>query len=79
MKPDELRKLSTEDKRARLTEIRRELLKLRMQADLGTLSNPGKLRALRRTIARISTILREEERGRESSVGASREGRGSRV
>lgn len=61
LKPDDIRKMSREEKLRKLKELREELLRLRMQARLGTLENPGKVRAIRRSIARILTILREEE------------------
>lgn len=61
MKMREIRKMSREAKFKRLEELRLELLKLRTQSALGTLDNPGKIRAIRKTIARILTALREEE------------------
>ena len=48
-----------------IEELKLELMKLRTQAALGTLDNPGKIRAIRKTIARILTVLRERELGRE--------------
>ncbi len=61
MKPDEIRKMSREDRIRRLNELRLELIKLRMQAHLGTLPNPARIRNIKRDIARILTIMREEE------------------
>lgn len=61
MKMREIRKLPKEEKLKRLEELRLELLKLRTQSALGTLDNPGKIRAIRKTIARILTSLREDE------------------
>ncbi len=63
MKPDEIRKLSREEKIRRLQELRLELIKLRMQARVGTLTNTSRIRNIKRDIARILTILREEELG----------------
>jgi large subunit ribosomal protein L29 len=40
-----------------------ELAKLRAQAAMGTLDKPHKIRITRKNIARILTILREEELG----------------
>jgi len=61
LKPKDIRKMSREERIEKLKELRLELLKLRMQSDIGTLDNPGKIRAIRKTIARILTINREEE------------------
>ena len=44
-----------------LREAQLELISLRYKASVGTLTNPGRLRELRRNIARILTIMREEE------------------
>ncbi len=63
MKPDDIRGMSREDRLRRLNELRLELLKLRMQARVGTLTDTAKIRNIRRDIARILTIMREEELG----------------
>lgn len=65
MKMDEIRKMSREEKLKKLEELRLELMKLRTQAAMGTLDNPGKIRVIRKTIARILTALREEELQKE--------------
>ncbi len=59
----DLRKMSREELEKKLEELREELAKLRLKSAVGTLDNPGAVRAVRRTIARILTILREEELG----------------
>lgn len=61
IKADEIRKMSEEERLKLLEELRRELINLRYKAASGTLENPGRLRELRRNIARILTIMREEE------------------
>ncbi|MCE4621452.1 MAG: 50S ribosomal protein L29 [Desulfurococcales archaeon] len=61
IKADEIRKMSKEERLKLLEELRRELINLRYKAASGTLENPGRLRELRRNIARILTIMREEE------------------
>lgn len=61
MKPDEIRKMSPEERLRKLNELRLELLKLRMQARVGTLTNTARIRNIRKDIARILTIMREEE------------------
>ncbi len=61
LKPKEIRKMSKEEKIKKLNELRAELIKLRTQAFLGTLTNIGRIKITRKNIARLLTILREEE------------------
>ncbi|NPA99445.1 MAG: 50S ribosomal protein L29 [Crenarchaeota archaeon] len=63
MKPDEIRKMSPEERLRRLNELRLELIKLRLQSKVGTLTNTSRIRNIRKDIARILTIMREEELG----------------
>ncbi len=63
IKADDIRKMSREERLKKLNELREELMKLRLKAATGTLENPGAIRAIRKTIARILTIMREEELG----------------
>ncbi|MEM1982146.1 MAG: 50S ribosomal protein L29 [Sulfolobales archaeon] len=58
---DEIRKMSREDRLKQLNELNLELLKLRAQAAMGTLTNVGRIKVIRKNIARILTVLREEE------------------
>ena len=58
---DEIRKMSPEERLKLLKELRLELIKLRTQAYLGTLSNTNRVRIVRKNIARILTVMREEE------------------
>ncbi len=57
----DIRKMSPEERLKKLHELREELVKLRLKAAMGTLDNPGAIRAIRKTIARILTVMREEE------------------
>jgi large subunit ribosomal protein L29 len=60
----EVRALSPDDRRSRLTELKRELMQERgVQAMGGSTPSPGKIRTLRREIARILTIDREIQLG----------------
>jgi len=61
LKPDEIRKMNREERMKKLRELRAELIKLRTQAYLGTLTNVGRIKQVRKDIARILTIMREEE------------------
>ncbi len=59
----DLRNMKPEDREKILNEFTQELIKLRYQASIGVLKTPGKLRELKRNVARILTIMREEARG----------------
>jgi len=62
LKSKEIRKMSREQKLAKLKELRNELMHERGVAAMGGApANPGRIRALRADIARLLTILREEE------------------
>ncbi|MFZ1855558.1 MAG: 50S ribosomal protein L29 [Candidatus Nanopelagicales bacterium] len=59
----ELRVLDDEELTTKLVEAKVELFNLRFQAATGQLESHGRLRAVRREIARLYTIMRERELG----------------
>ncbi len=59
----ELRNLDDAELTQKLRESKEELFNLRFQGATGQLENHGRLRAVRKDIARIYTILRERELG----------------
>ncbi len=59
----ELRELSDEELVNKLREAKSELFNLRVQGATGQLDNHGRLKVIRRDIARIYTIMRERELG----------------
>jgi len=61
MKAAELREHAPDELWRMLEEANRELFNLRFQAASGQLSDPGRMREVRRDIARIKTVLRERE------------------
>lgn len=60
---EQLRGLESEPLRDALTEAKKELFNLRFQSATGQLESHGRLRAVRRDIARIYTEMRERELG----------------
>jgi len=62
-KVGELRNLDNAELIGKLKEAKEELFNLRFQGATGQLENHGRLRAVRKDIARIYTILRERELG----------------
>jgi large subunit ribosomal protein L29 len=59
MKPQEIRKLSEDELKAKLSDTRDELMKLRFRQVTGQLTDTSRMRILRRDIARMETILKE--------------------
>ncbi len=59
MKAEEVRKMSAEEIRSKLSDTREELMKLRFQQVTGQLTDTSRLRILRRDIARMESILNE--------------------
>ena len=62
LRPNEIRKMSPKEREKRLKELRLELIRLRGMAHAvgGALENPARIREIKRAIARILTIQREE-------------------
>jgi large subunit ribosomal protein L29 len=70
-KPNELRLLPEDELLARLQEAKAELFNLRFQAATGQLESHGRLRTVKRDIARIYTVVRERELGiRQTPAGS---------
>ncbi|MCW2805864.1 MAG: rpmC [Propionibacteriaceae bacterium] len=59
----ELRGLSRADLNAKVVELKEELFNLRFQNATGQLESHGRLRAVRKDIARIYTVLQERNLG----------------
>ena len=59
----ELRDATSDDLVEKLSEAKEELFNLRFQAATGQLESHGRLRAVRKDIARIYTVMRERELG----------------
>jgi len=59
----QLRSSSAEELRSKLAEAKEELFNLRFQGATGQLESHGRLRAVRKEIARIYTVMRERELG----------------
>ena len=68
LKANEVRKLSRADRDKRMHELQLLLIKYRSKVLAGgELENPGLIREIRRTIARIKTINHEEDSKEKSS------------
>ena len=60
---NELRTSTEEELGSKLAEAKEELFNLRFQGATGQLESHGRLRAVRKEIARIYTVMRERELG----------------
>lgn len=63
MKAKEIRQMSDQELNTKLLDLKNELFNLRFQLATGQLDNPMRIKAVRKDIARIKTIVRERELG----------------
>ena len=61
MKASELREKSVEELNNELANLKDELFRLRFQLAINQLDNPMRIKAVKKDIARIMTILRDNE------------------
>ena len=61
MKANEVRKLSSADLEKKLTELKKDLFQLRLQHATKQLENPVRISEVTRDIARVKTIIREQQ------------------
>ena len=73
VKAHELDELNNVDLETRLREAKEELFNLRFQAATGQLESHGRLRTVKKDIARIYTVVRERELGIRVAPGADEE------
>ena len=61
MKASEIREMSVDELNEKLTSLKEELFALRFQLAINQLDNTARLKAVKKDIARVSTILRQRE------------------
>jgi len=61
MKAAELRESMMEELERKEQELRRELFNLRFQQATGEIENPMRIRAIKKDIARVLTVVREKK------------------
>ncbi len=59
MKAKEIREMTEEEINAKIASLKEELFNLKFQAALGNLEKPARMNEIKRTIARMKTILTE--------------------
>ena len=57
----ELRTSNSQDLKVKLNDLKAELFNLRFQLATGQLENPMRIREVKKSIAQIKTIIREED------------------
>jgi large subunit ribosomal protein L29 len=61
LKPKDIREMTSDERKSRLKELKEELMHERGVAAMGGApTSPGKIRAVRTSIARLMTIMNEE-------------------
>ena len=60
MKAAELRDLGADELDVRERELTDQLFRLRIQKSMGQLEAPGKIKGVRRDLARVKTVLRQK-------------------
>ena len=61
MKATEIRDMTQSELNAKLADLKAELFNLRFQHAISQLDNPMRIKAVKKDIARIKTIIREKE------------------
>ncbi len=61
MKASEVRKMSASELESKLMELKKDLFNLRLQHATNQLDNPIRIAEVKRDIARVKTILREQQ------------------
>ena len=61
MKASELRKFSQAELDAKLLELKKELFNLRFQQAINQLDNPMRISAVKKDIARVVTVIRDNQ------------------
>jgi large subunit ribosomal protein L29 len=65
MDPKALRDLSVSELKEKHKKYKEELINLRFQNAIGQLGNSGRIKDVKKTIARVLTVIREKEIGIE--------------
>ena len=61
MKANEIRKMSAAELEGKLAELKKDLFMLRMQHATNQLDNPVRIAEVKKDIARVKTIIREQQ------------------
>ena len=74
MKIQEIRELSGKERSEKLEDLQEEYFNLKFQLATGKIENPGRLKHMRRDIARLRTLQTQENTGNgEATTGSGQE------
>ncbi|MDO4742923.1 MAG: 50S ribosomal protein L29 [bacterium] len=68
MRAQEIREKTSEELAKELKDLQKELFHLRFQLAINQLDNPTRIRAVKKDIARVKTIMREKELNNSADV-----------
>ncbi|HXX58685.1 MAG TPA: 50S ribosomal protein L29 [Thermodesulfovibrionales bacterium] len=69
MKPSALRELTIDELRQKDQDLRRELFNLRFRLATGEVENPMRIRAVRKDIARVLTVIAARQKTEQGLTG----------
>jgi len=72
MRADEIREMTAEDIQTRIRELEEEQFRLKFRSATEPLDDPLRLRVIRRDLARLKTVQREQQSSSPASAGAAR-------
>lgn len=61
MKASEIREMTADEMNSKLADLKAELFNLRFQLAINQLDNPMRISAVKKDIARVKTVIRENE------------------
>ncbi len=67
MKTNDIRKMTVEQINAKIADLKEELFNLKFQAALGNIEKPARMNEIKRTIARMKTIITEKQNASKAS------------
>ncbi len=70
MKINEIRDLSVQEITDKIQDLKEELFNLRFQNATNQLDNPIRIAAVKKDIARLKTVLKEQELGLNANINA---------
>jgi large subunit ribosomal protein L29 len=69
MRAEEIREMSTDDIKTRVRELEQEQFNLKFKSATTPLEDPLRLRVIRRDLARLKTVLREQQIAQATTNG----------
>jgi len=68
LKNSDLRKMNAQELQNKLVELKKDLIKINAQIAAGTVpENPGNVKNVKKTVARILTIMQEPKEGKKKA------------